>query len=385
MCQNQPNDRTDAVFTFKDLPKLAAECKEHGIDELAIWSWNKGFVLPLPPPYPHLGTEQDMVDAVAACKKLGVNVTPFISVLQANAETAPRYGLKVTDNNGWTFHTELIPRWNPPYATGFACVGIPRDNELWRKDVLAGVTHLVDNGITSLGWDQFWSTEQPPNLQTLSTDLRKVARAKDPESVLMGEELWNVEVDSALLDYTWNWGTYRDCRPFTSCFPAPRVNCIVTTSVLNAKRAFADNLCLNLFPRKAESINGSDCLANWPELSAAVKRCAALRKQFLPYFTDGALVGECVLTALAPGAHVSAYVLPDRVLVMVINASAAEQAFTLRGDVRPWLASASGSYRVKTFNEDGKLISTEAMAAAPAGATPKLKPAHMVIYEVTAK
>jgi hypothetical protein len=383
MCQNQPNDPQDAVFTFEDLPKLAKECKEHGIDELALWAWNKGFVLPLPPPYPHLGTPQEMADAVAECRKLGVNVTPFISVLQANAETAPRYGLKVTDNNGWTFHTELVPRWNPPYATGFAGVGVPTSNELWRKDVVAGVSHLVDSGITSLGWDQYWATEQPPNIQTLASQFRAIARAKDPESVFMGEELWNMEVDSAMLDYTWNWGTYRDVRPLTSCFPAPRVNCIITASALNAKKAFADNLYLNLFPRKAESINGSDYLANWPELSRAVKQCAALRKQFLPYFTDGTLIGECVLTAPAPGVHVSAYVLPDRVLVIVINQSGAETAFTLKADVRPWLTSPSGNYQVKTFDEDAKLLSTKAMAAAPAGDTPKLKPAQMVVYEFT--
>ncbi len=114
MSQNQPGDPHDAIFTFKDLPKIAAECKENGIDEMTLWAWNKGFVLPLPGPYPHLGTEQEMIDAVTECKKIGVNVAPFISVLQANTATAPRYGLKVVDNNGWTYHTEMVPRWNPP-------------------------------------------------------------------------------------------------------------------------------------------------------------------------------------------------------------------------------------------------------------------------------
>ncbi len=74
MCQNQPSDPQDAIFKFKDLPALAQECKDHGIDEMTTWAWNRGFVLPLPPPYPHLGSEQDMIDAIAACKKIGVNV-----------------------------------------------------------------------------------------------------------------------------------------------------------------------------------------------------------------------------------------------------------------------------------------------------------------------
>ena len=385
MCQNQPNDPKDAVFTMNDLPKLATECKEHGIDEMVLWAWNKGFVLPLPGPYPHLGTEQDLVKAVTECKKIGVNVVPFISVLQANPETAPRYDLKVTDNNGWTYHTELVPRWNPPYATGFSCVQVGPLNKKWHEDVYEGCKHLVDIGVNSLCWDQYWTTNDPaPNMDSLTSKIRAYARAHDPESTFSGEELWNLEIDSGYLDYCWNWGGYRDCRAFTSVFPAPRINACISSSPYTVKIAFADNLYMNIFPRKAESINGSDYISNYPDFSLALKQCAKLRKQFLPFFTDGTLIGECLLTQSCPAAHITSYVLPDKVLMVMINKVGAQPiGFDL--DLEPWLKSASGKYSVKSYDMDGKLVSTVDLASGKwHGETKALQPQEIAMLEFTA-
>ena len=385
MCQTNPEDPLDAIFTFKDLPKLAKECKENGLDEMVLWAWNKGFVLPLPGPFPHLGTEKEMADAIKQCEEIGVNVAPFISVVQANPETAPRYGAKVTDNNGWTYNTEMIPRWNPPYATGFSCVQIGPLNPKWQQDVLDGCKHLIDIGVHSISWDQYWTTGDPaPNMNTLSEQIRAYSRQHDPESTFSGEELWNFEIDSAYLDYTWNWGGYRDIRPLTSVFPAPRVNCCISASPLSVKDAFADNMYLNVFPRKKESVNGSDYIANYPDLSKALKQCAALRKQFLPYFTDGTLIGECILTQ--PSAmHVSAYVLPDRALVLVVNREGQPPA-SIACDLAPWLKSKSGGYVVKAYGEDGVLqATTKITGGAWNPETGNLKPGEMVVYEIEAE
>ena len=119
MCQNQTQrSRPTRCGGSVTCPRLAAEAKDHGLLEMVMWAWQPGFDASLPAPFPHLGTEAELLDAVAECRKIGVNVAPFISVLQAGPKTAGRYGLKIPDNNGWTYHTELIPRWNPPYATG---------------------------------------------------------------------------------------------------------------------------------------------------------------------------------------------------------------------------------------------------------------------------
>ena len=383
MCQNQPDDPQDAVFRFKDLPDLAKECKDHGLDEMVMWAWNKAFVLPMPPPSRHLGTEQDMADAVKECRKIGVNVVPFISVVQANPETAPRYGLKVTDNNGWTYHTELIPRWNPPYATAFSCVQVGPLNPQWQQDVLDGCKHLVDIGVTSLSWDQFWTTnDPPPNMISLASQIRDYATKGDPEATFSGEELWNLEADSSILDYTWDWGGYRDCRAFTSVFPSPRINCCISYSPLIVKKAFADNLYLNVMPRKKESVNASDRISSYPGFSKALKQCAGLRKQFLPYFLDGTLIGDCILSKPCPGAHVTAYVLPDRVLMVLIN-QGGDRKVDFDCKLDPWLGA--GKYEAESFDEDGKSLGKSAITGTDwHGETKLLQSGEMVLFEIKA-
>lgn len=386
MCQTIPADPEDAIFTMKDLPKLAKDAKENGLDEMVTWAWNQGFVLPLPGPFPHLGTEQDMADAIKQCKEIGVNVAPFISVLQANPETAPRYGAKVTDNNGWTYHTEMVPRWNPPYATGYSCVQIGPLNKQWHEDVFEGCKHLIDIGVHSISWDQYWATNDPePNMNSLSSRIRAYAKKHDPESTFSGEELWNLEIDSNYLDYTWNWGGYRDIRPLTSVLPSPRVNACISSDPMSAKLAFADNMYLNVFPRKKESVNGSDYINNYPEFSKALKVCAKLRKQFLPYFTDGTLIGDCILDQTCPAAHVSAYVLPDRVLMVMIN-QGGEGQVNFSADIGQWLASKTGKYQIRGYDENSGETSKLSISQCKwAGQTSKLATGEIALYEFTAE
>lgn len=381
MCECQPADPNDVIFKWSDLPKLAKDSKAHGIDEMVIWGWTDPFVLPIPAPYKHLGAQEDMAAAIRECKAMGVNVAPFISIVQANAAEAPKYGLKVTDNNGWTYHTELIPRWNPPYATGLACVGIPVTNELWRKDVLASLKSLVDQGIPSVGWDQFWTVDKASNTHDLTKEIRAYASAKDPEATFCGEELWNMEPDSAYLDYTWNWGGYRNCRGFTNAFPAPRINSCITDSALTVKQCFADNLYLNLSPRKKGSTNASGYIGDSEAMSKALKQCTALRQKFLPYFTDGVLIGECLLTEPCPQAWVCSYVLPDKALMVMINL-APKGKVSASCDVGAWLKSAGGKYNVRGFGQNGKLVSNDRFSGAKyALQTPELEAEEMMIYE----
>lgn len=383
MCELYPEDPEDVIFKWSDMPKVAKDSREHGIDEMVVWAWTDGFVLPIRPPFKHLGTQEDMAAAVRECRKLGVNVSPFISVVQANAEEAPKYGLKVTDNNGWTYHTELIPRWNPPYATAYACVGIPVTNELWRKDVLASLRNLADQGIPSVGWDQFWTVNQDANTHSLTKEIRAYAITKDPEATFCGEELWNMEPDSAYLDYTWNWGGYRDCRGFTNAFPAPRINSCITDSALTVKQCFADNLYLNLSPRRKGSTNASGYIGDSPEMSKALKQCAALRKQFLPFFTEGVLIGECLLAEPCPQAFVCSYVLGDRAMMIMIN-QGGEQNIEFDLDLGLWIAGKS--FTARSFDANGHPVATEQLPSARwHGKTPALPAQGMVVYEFTGK
>lgn len=382
MCQYQPNDPTDVVWRFRDLPALADEAREHGLTEMVMWTWQPAFDASLPPPLPHLGTEEELLDAVKECRKRGVNLAPFISVIQASTKTAGRYGLQVTSNSGWTYHTEMLPRWNPPYASGLACVQVGPNNQKWQDEVAQAAARWADKGITSLCWDQYMTIQTGPSIQDLTKRIRDFARKIDPESTFSGEELWNVEIDSEWLDYTWDWGGYADRQAFVNAFPAPRPNANINRSESEAKLAFMDNLFLNVWPSKPDGINGSERIARIPALSRTLKRCSALRKRFLPYFTQGTLIGDCLLTKPSHGVRMSAYVLPDRVLALILDQGPAG-SLSCHYDLGPWLPNA-GRVKVSHFDEDGRLISSSSALRSGMAKTGNLKKLQIEVLEFRA-
>ncbi len=379
MSQGQPEDPADAVWTFRDLPELAKEAREHGLREMVLWGWQPGFDASLPAPFHHLGTEQDMIDAVRQCRDEGVNVAPFISVLQASPKTAHRYGLTIPDNNGWTYHTELIPRWNPPYATGLSCVQVGPSNAQWQDEVAQSCRRWADLGVRSISWDQYFTTDAKPDMQDLTQRIRQYARQLDPESTFSGEELWNLEIDCQWLDYTWNWGGYGDHQAFVNAFPAPRRNVNINRSIREARFAFMDNLLLNVWPSKPDSINGSERIRNVSDLSATLKTCAHLRQTFLADFTAGILIGDCLLTEPSPGLRMSAYVGTDRVLAVVLN-QGAEGALTGHYDLAPWIPGGS-SFQLTEYDEEGVAGTSRAVAAAGQLETRRLRPLEMSVLE----
>ena len=162
-----PADPQNADWTFRDLAPLAEESKEHGLDEMVLWSCQESFLLPLPCFHQHLGGDAGLVRAAAECRKRGVNLAPFISVCNAKEKTAARYGLKAVAT-GWTYHPEFIPRFNPPYANAYACAQIDTRHPVWRREVLDSCKRLVDMGLPSICWDEFIIEPPEPNLLTLT-------------------------------------------------------------------------------------------------------------------------------------------------------------------------------------------------------------------------
>ncbi len=382
MSKGFPMDPQDAIWRFAELPALAEESRVHGLNEMVMWSYAEGFKLPLPAPHPNLGTEKDLVDAIRKCKELGVNVAPFISVLQAGHDTGPKYGLTVPREGGWPQHPEAIPPFQATYISLLQCAGVDTNNALWQKEVLESCKHYIDIGIPSLSWDQFW-TEPNMNIIKLMSKVRAEAKKVDPESTFSSEELWNMEVDADYLDYTWNWGGFRDCQAFTSVFPFPRISCIVTAAPDVVAMAFLDNLYLNVFPRKAGSVNGSDRIANHPELSKTLIRCAALRKQFLEYVTDGRFIGDCLLSEPCPSTHVAGYILPDRALLMILNRGG-KQGVSFQCNLGPWLASDGGGYTVKQYDSTGASTKTLRLDSGIwRGEIAIMEPLEIALFEMT--
>ena len=348
-----PEDTGGNYFTFNDLPKAAREAKENGLDEMVLWGWYKEcFTLPLPPPHPLLGTEQEMINAVAECKKIGVNVSPFISVMTANPRTALKYGL--TPNAEYDFDLDFLPMLNPGYAVSQkGSAQVPSSNKLWQEEVLTSAKHLIDIGVPSLSWDQYFNIGPGKYLDTVVTKVRKMAKQKDPQSTFAGEAGTNMENECDYLDYTWNWDYNDGCdyrALISSLQGGPRVNLNIDRSVSEAKVGFADNLYLNVYPRKPDGVNGSDYISNYPELSSALKQCTRLRKQFLNYFVNGTFIADCLLSKDCTDAHLSAYTLPKSMLVIVINKKDKKE-ITFESDIGPWLKSATGRYTIKEYDD----------------------------------
>lgn len=361
MCKGFPADGDqDIAFKIKDLPSVAKEAKDHGLDELVLWFWHNHNTLPVPPPYSHLGTANDMTEAIKDCNKIGVNVSLFISIISISDPTAARYGWKV--GPGWTYHTELIPKFNPLYAIGRSTKAVvPTDTNynIWERDVLESVKHIYDTYTKSVCWDQVRIAAENVYKQFLPW-----AKEGNPRATFSGEITGGSERCANFLDYTWNWESgsyyhnlrtpYRDIRAFNTSFPAPRMNYNINRNWQQIKYAFMDNSYLDVMPSKPDDANGTAWIREYPEISRVLKQCAGLRHQFLTYFTDGTLIGECLLKEPSHETHVNAYVLPDRVLLMVMNTGDRSRPVDFKIDLEPWLKSATAKYEVRSYDQYGK-------------------------------
>jgi hypothetical protein len=386
-----PDDKEmDVAFKFTDLPKIAGECKENGLDEIVVWAWRRSFQFPGQPPYANLGTSQELADAIKECNKIGVNISLFESVASLANPTAASYGYKV-GKKGWTYHPEMIPRFNPDYATGMATVGAKTTDPRWQKDVVTDVKMLYNTYTHSITWDEGHSGTEDVFKQFLP-----LVKKADPRATFSAEITSSAESMADYLDYTWNWQLgsffhngmkeYRDVRAFNATFPAPRLNYNINRNAQDIKYAFMDNSFVNLMPSKPDGANATAWLSDYPELGVVLKQCAKVRNQFLQYFTDGRLIGACLLKKECPDAHVNAYVLPDRVLFIVMNTSNEQRPVNFDIDLKPWLKSNNGAYELKSYDQFGTVIGQKQMIGQKwSGITQQLRKMDFAIYEFIAK
>lgn len=391
VCKGFPADGDrDVAFKFTDLPKVAKESKEHGLDELVIWWWTPCFQLPIPEPYPHLGTPEELSDAIKECKKIGVNVSLFISVYSLSDPTASRYGLKITGND-YTYHMELIPRISTMYATSRRVTKTSTNDPRWREDVMSSVKNIYEKYTRSICWD-----EANIGTENIIKEFLSLAKKSDPRATFSGEITGSAERSADFLDYTWNWESgsfhsnllapYRDDRAFISSFPSPRLNKGINQNAKDIKRYFMDNGYLNVMPSAMDDANGTGWIKDYPDVSTILKQCAGLRKQFLKYFTDGTLIGECLQKEAFPGAHVNAYVLPDRVLFLIMNTNDETRPVNFRVNLEPWLKSGSGKYEIRSYDQYGKRLKAVTNISSDwKGKTEEMKKFEFAIFEFIAR
>jgi hypothetical protein len=248
---------------------------------------------------------------------------------------------------------------------------------------------LIEGGIYSLSWDQF------SNETDLGTDagfirmiegVRELAREKDSESTFSGEDITptGIEADGAVLDYTWNWIEGGDDDPILSVLRAPRINWNIQDSPLMVKQAFLTGRFINAMPKRPNMPNGTARISDFPPLAAALKESVRLHTRFLPFFTEGILLGDSFLNQ-PPGAFVRGWQLGDKLLVFVLNDKDRRCQAFLKSDLSLWLPQ-SEKYAVDEYDGRANVIARD-IAPGPnwLGVTPPLEPAEMAVFEIQAQ
>lgn len=392
MIQPPEPDPTEAAFRFSDIPRLAADAKDHGIQEIVLWGVCQFFTMPIPF-REELGTRSELIESIRTASEAGVNVAPFVSIQWAVNGSAERYGAKPSAE-AYVYHPELIPNYRAYYLSNaypvhfWKAAKIPSSNREWQKDALASLREWLGWGISSFCYDVFDvipAEGRKPDLVALTEQFRGEARARDTQSTFSGESIntGNLEYESPVLDYTWNWMDYTDSAPILNVLRAPRLNCNVESSARVVKQAFCDGLYINAQPRKPDQPNGTALISEKPELSAALKECAKLRKQFLSYFVEGNFIGDSVLSEPSQG-FVKGYQLGNRLLVIVLNDSDTRQKVVLKSDLGLWLPPAK-HYEVKIYDSGGKLVDS-AKSTRPdwTATTSLLQPMELTLFEIQA-
>ena len=388
MMQAIEKDPAKAAFRFADIPRIAADAKEHGLDELSLWGYCNYSALPITL-RDELGTRDEFLDGVGQARKMGVNVTPFISVQIVKNAQAERYGLK-PGNSNWTYHPEMIPNFTPYYSGAHNGVFIPTENTVWRQDVTAALTEWIDAGVPSFCWDvQVLNAAADGTcpIVELIRPIRDKARAKQIDATYAGEpgSPGAYEFASAILDYTWLWVDYLEAGPLLNVIRNPRLNCHVEDGIRAAKLAFADGLYLNVMPRKPDEPNGTALISDHPDLARTLKELTMLRRKFLPYFTEGVFLGDSILNKPAL-VHVAAHQLDNRLLIIVLNDTSDKKTARLDVPLNLWF---QGKNRCRITEYDSNARPLGKPVSVPARqwtcASKPLGPLGFAFYEVEAK
>lgn len=406
MIQSAESDPGHAAFRFKDIPRVARDAKEHGIDELVLWGWCAYGHLPIKP-RPELGTAEELVEAIHAARQLGVNVTPFVNLKNLDNRYAERYGLKPGSGSAWIYHPEAIPEMLP-FTAASGQVDVPTDNPAWAKDATEALLDWARRGVTSFAFDVYDDVGKMA-LIDWTNGLRAQVRKLDPDATFAAEPVdGSFERSARVLDYTWNWMDYVEAGPYQNVLKYPRINVNVESSSRVVKMAFADGLYINAMPKWPNQPNGSKLIGEEPELAAALKEVAPLRQRFVEFFRDGNFLGESVLSRPVtrfvrhnsgswiggatvevgefeyPDVFVRGYQLADRLLIVVLNNDKVKRTVELSSDLDLWLPPAKG-YRVVQYDGAGQAQPAARWngGAQWRGKVPDLQPLGFTFFEIS--
>ncbi len=174
----------------------------------------------------------------------------------------------------------------------------------------------------------------------------------------------------------------QETEAFVNAFSGPRPYWLIDQKRIDQlKKCFANNFFFEVGPTGKKIVTGSDWIEDYPELSQVLKDCANLRKQFLPYFTNGVFIGDCILDEPCNNAHIASYVLNDKVLVIAINLEE-PQSIVLDCNINLWLETEAQNHQIKSYNESGELLETNECPGKQELRTPELQNLEIAIFEI---
>lgn len=239
-------------YRFRDIPQMARQAREAGINVLQIDGWDIGGIdrdYPQYSPDPRLGTAEELRDALAECRRLGVHVMLFANLQWVNVETSwyatelHRYTVRDPHGNvrnamGWEYNTTLGLLGQTVHRMVMVNPARPE----FQRIILDQLASTVRLGADGTQIDKLMALDQvdyaPDNpapradavpAGTLGTlvHFHKQARQADPEFAIASELHWDRAVPFVDASYS-RFFTTDHLPTFAAAFPEYRQSCCVT-------------------------------------------------------------------------------------------------------------------------------------------------------------
>jgi hypothetical protein len=370
---------TRPTFRFEQLPDYVEEVADPalGVGEVVLWHWwlKNGYPIIVDE---RLGSEGDLRDALARCHEIGVPVSMFVShhILRDTDETDPDWlhrnktGQAVVWN--WTYSDEYVPKFPVLFAATHSMIKASALSPGWRKTGLEEYRRAIDLGGDGICFDVFYAWGEPnysasadgepdeegERLLQFAREARDLIRERRPNGTFSGE--WPSDLKVPVIDYTWDWRNaydVADCAAFRYVFPQFRLNANVGAHPRGPVTAFMEDALLNIMPGGLRTQR----LADHPELIALLRGLNALRRRFLPFFTEGRyrhLEGSTVT-----GGDARVYTHDGDLLVILTNPSDASADVSVTVDPSA-LGLTADAWAVTAHALDGSVSERETTSGA---------------------
>jgi len=298
--------------TYKDLIVYARECAKHGVKAIQLTGWNLGGQDRANPSHdtdPRLGTWDDLKNAIAECKKIGVHIILF-SKFQWSDESQPWF------KNELIKYAEKDPYGNYytmggyQYQTAAGLSGmttrklIPmcQNSSKWRDIANNEFTKMIDlgadgtlydecqhHGNASYCFDPTHGHHIPAFVYAgdilLEEGFRKIAEQKNPEFIFAGEAIRDLQFRTYNVSYT---RIDKDHDPMQR-YLTPEVDMMIAVIGYNDRHPINQAL-LYRYIISYEPRNFKGRLDEFPLTMEYGEKVDALREKYSDFLWDGEFV-----------------------------------------------------------------------------------------------